>query len=107
MKKYRKYVKEKYNREILETDNGFIEYECFPDGSMYVYILYVDEEARNKGEAKELEKKLIEKEKPTIIFCDVDKDSNGWDIALFQLTKLGGYEIFEETEDVVVLCKEY
>lgn len=98
---------EKYNRKILESANGFIEYECFPDGSMYVYTLFVSEESRNKGEAKEIEQKLIEKENPKVIFCDVDKQSNNWDIALYQLCELGKYEVFEETEDLFILRKQY
>lgn len=106
MKKYALYLKEKYNRELEESENGFIDYECFSDGSMYIYTLFVSKESRNKGEAFALEQKIIDKHDPNAIFCDIDKDSNNWVLSLVQICKKADYNIFEETKDKVILWKK-
>lgn len=105
MKKYALYLKEKYNRKLEESDNGFIEYDIFPDGSMYIYTLFVDKESRNKGEGKALETYILEKEKPYVVFCDIDRESNDWEITLAQLTGKGGYEIYHQNKEQIVLWK--
>lgn len=105
MKKYAQYLKEKYNRNLVESKNGFIDYECFSDGSMYIHTLFVSKESRNKGEGAELESYIIKKENPTAIFCDIDKDSNNWEDTLAILQHKGNYQIYEEKEDQVVLWK--
>lgn len=105
MRKYAQYLKEKYNRKLVESKNGFIDYAIFDDNSMYIYTLFVSKEARCKGEGAALEAHIIKKEKPEVIFCDIDKESNNWELTLAQLTGKGGYSIYRETEDQVVLWK--
>jgi len=106
MKKYAQYLKEKYNRKLVESENGFIDYELFDDGSMYIYTLFVSKESRNKGEAFALEQEVIDKENPTAIFCDIDKDSNNWVLTLVQICKKADYKVCQDLEDKVVLYKE-
>lgn len=106
MELYKKYAKEKYNREVEYDEFGFIEYEYFNDGSMYIYTLFVSKEGRNKGEGKGWESVIIEKHNPKIIYCDIAKDSNNWVLALVQICKKADYKVWEDREDRVVLYKE-
>jgi hypothetical protein len=89
----------------VESKNGFIDYAMYDDGSMYIFTLFVSKEARNEGEGAALEEHIIKKEKPQVIFCDIDKDSNNWELALNQIMKKAGYEIYQDKEDQVVLWK--
>jgi len=106
MEMYRQYAKEKYNREVEYDENGFIEYEYFHDGSMYIHTLFVTREGRSKGQGKGWETKIIEKHKPHSIFCDIDKSSNNWVLALVQICKKADYKVYKETENKVILYKE-
>jgi len=106
MEKYRGYLKEKYNRKLEESPNGFIDYAIYPDRSMYIFTLFVSKESRDKGEAFALEQEIIQKEKPLIIFCDIDKDSNKWVKALVQICKKADYKVYNDLEDKVILVKE-
>jgi GNAT superfamily N-acetyltransferase len=102
---FKKYLKEKYNRETIENEYGFISYNMYDDASCIIQILWIEEEARNQGKGKSLEKALIEKENPWIIFCDVDKYSNGWKETL-EIIKKGGYQVYKDFEEKIVLYKE-
>ena len=106
MEKYIQYVKEKYGREILENDDGFIEYELFDDNSIYIYTLFTTKESRDKGNGKGLEQVLIDKYKPHTIMCDIDKGSNQWILALVQICKKADYKVYSDTEHKVILYKE-
>jgi len=103
---WKAYQKEKYNREVIENDDGFINYVKYDDGSVYINILYVKKESRNKGTGKELERKLIEKEKPTLIFCDIDMESIGWELALIQIVTQAHYKYESTVGKRIVLYKE-
>ena len=87
------YWKEKYGAKVISTDEGYILYNAYEDNSVYIRELFVKREARNKGVGKELEDKLIEKENPNFIFCDIDLESNNPEIALVQIIKKAGYKI--------------
>jgi GNAT superfamily N-acetyltransferase len=106
MQKYKDYIYEKYNRKVIEVEHGFIDYEKFDDGSIYIYTLYVVPEARNQGTGKLLEDMVVEEENPTVLFCDIDKDSNNWILALVQICKKADYKVYEDLKDKVVLYKE-
>jgi hypothetical protein len=106
MKKYAAYLKEKYNRELIENEYGFIEYEVYEDRSLYIYTLFVTEEGRNNGQGKGFEDIVIEKENPSVIFCDIDKYSNDWVLALVSICKKANYKVFNDMEDKVILYKE-
>jgi len=106
MELYKKYAKEKYNRDVIFDEYGFIEYECFTDGSMYIYTLFVSEEGRNKGQGKDWETKVIEKHNPHTIYCDIEKDSSNWILALVQICKKADYNVYEDNQYRVILKKE-
>lgn len=105
MKKWQAYLLEKYNRKVIENRYGFISYSIYDDDSCYIETLFVLEKYRNKGKGKELEALLIEKENPWVIYCDVDKHSNGWENVILILTK-EGYEIQDSTANKIILFKE-
>ena len=106
MKLYKKYLAEKYDRKLIEDKEGFIEYKKFDDGSVYIYTLFVSKESRNHGLGHGLELKMIEKESPTFIFCDIDLKSNEAEIALSQIIKKANYKVFEAHSDKIILFKE-
>lgn len=105
MKKYKSYLKEKYGRILKESNNGFIDYAIYDDNSMYIYTLFVTEENRDKGEAELLVSEVVKQHKPTIIFCDIDKDSNEWLKSLIQICGKPRFKLYEELEDKIVLYK--
>jgi hypothetical protein len=106
MKKYAAYLKEKYNRKIIEVENGFIDYEVCEDRSVYIYTLFVTKEGRSKGTGKLLEDMLIKEENPTVLFCDIDKYSNDWVLALVQICKKANYNVYRDLDDKVILMRE-
>jgi hypothetical protein len=103
---WKEYQKEKYGRETIENDDGFINYVKHSDGSLYIHILYVKQEARNKGQGTLLEKLLIEKEQPTMIFCDIDMNTEGWELALIQIVTKANYRYDSTINNRIVLYKE-
>jgi hypothetical protein len=50
---------------------------------------------------------VVEEENPTVLFCDIDKDSNNWILALVQICKKADYKVYEDLNDKVILYKEY
>ena len=105
MKKLAKYLKEKYNRKLLESKNGFITYEIYRDGSCYIHTLWIDKDHRNRGEGRSLEQAIIKKENPKVIYCDVDKESKGWKTTL-RILLLSGYEIDKDMKYKIVLFRD-
>lgn len=103
---WKEYQKEKYGRETIEHDDGFINYAKYDDGSIYINILYVKKESRNKGKGKELERILIEKERPSLIFCDIDMESVGWELSLIQIVTQAGYKYDSTNGKRIILYKE-
>jgi hypothetical protein len=106
MKLYKKYLEEKYDRKIIEDKDGFIEYKKFSDGSVYIYTLFVSKDSRNHGLGHGLELQMIAKESPTLIFCDIDLNSYGAEIALSQIIKKAKYKIHKTEHDKIILFKE-
>lgn len=106
MKLYKKYLEEKYGRKLIEDEHGFIEYKKFNDNSVYIYTLFVSKEARNQGLGHGLELRLIEKENPISIYCDIDLNSNGAEIALSQIIKKANYKVYSASNDKIILFKE-
>jgi hypothetical protein len=106
MNLYKKYIKEKYDRDIINGNECFIEYKKYSDGSLYIYTLFVSKEARDNGLGFGLEQILIEKEKPTMIFCDIDLTSNNAELALIQIIKKAKYKIHESHSDKIILVKD-
>ena len=93
------FYQEKYNSRIIRDDNGYILYNKYEDNSVYIQQLYVRPEFRNEGLGKQLEDELIEKENPSVIFCEVDLESNNPEISLAQIIKKAGYKIDRISND--------
>lgn len=102
---YFDYHKEKYGRDHILTDRGFIVYSSYSDKSVYVHQLYVKPEYRNVGEGKHLENLLVEKEAPIAILCYVDMESRKWEKALNQFTA-HGYRPYKINENRIELIKD-
>ena len=99
------YQKEKYGLKCLKyLDIGVMFYKMFNDGSCYVHTIFVRPEWRNKKIAQMLELLLIREESPNMIACDIDKLANGWEEVL-DMFILHGWNINEETDARIVLCK--
>ena len=102
---YAKFQKELYGRKIIENEYGFILYSKFDDGSVYAHSLYVVPEERSKGKGKELERQLIEKEKPTVIFSYIDLTTNNPSLSVKAHLAVG-YKIFTANETAITMRKE-
>lgn len=102
---YKLYQAEKYNRKVIEDEDGFISYNVYDDGSLYIETLFVRAEARNKGKGSELEQRVIEKEKPSLLICDIDLKSSNPEITLVQFIRKAKYKILRVEEDKIVLYK--
>ena len=98
------FQQEQFNRKYLEDKDGFISYTIYDDRSIYIYEIYVRPEARRKGAGTKLEEKLIAKEKPTVIYCDVDLQCNNPEAAL-QGILTADYKITEASNRMIILCK--
>jgi hypothetical protein len=103
---WKEYQKEKYDRDTIENEHGFINYNKHDDGSVYINILYVKKKERDKGTGKELEKMLIKKEEPTMIFCDIDMESNGWEKSLIQIVSQANYKYDSTIGRRIILYKD-
>lgn len=100
------YFQEKYAAKFIESENGFIMYNSYPDNSVYIRHLYVKPEARGKGEGKNLEDLLIEKEKPVVIYCDIDLTANAAESSLSQILYRANYKIDSVSPQQIILRKE-
>lgn len=99
------YFQEKYNTKVVKDNDGYILYNAYSDGSLYVRQFFIKKEARNKSKSRYYEQLLIEKEKPEIIYCDVDLTANDADHALM-IILIGGYKIDKVYNDKIILCRE-
>lgn len=105
MKLYEEYCKAMYDRDMISNDHSFIVYKSFEDGSLYIHSIYTTPEARGKGAYLELEQELINKVKPSSIFCYVDTTANNPTLSLKAILK-SGYTIFSTTSESIMLKKD-
>lgn len=101
----KEFEKEQYNRRYVENERGYICYNVYGDGSVYVHQLYVLPGHRRSGTGTELERLLIEKETPEVIFCDVDLRANNPEASLSAIFT-SGYKIHSQKEGLIILCKK-
>ena len=106
MQLYKLYEAEKYGRKVISDSDGFITYNMYDDGSMYINTLFVKSEARMSGKGKELEDRAIEKEKPDIVICDIDLNANNPEQSLAQIIFKAGYKILRLEENKIVLYRK-
>lgn len=101
------YYKEVYNSKVItDHETYFIIYNMFDDNSCYVRITYISKEARGKSSITRLEEKVIEKEKPTSIWCDIEKCNKNWDRIAHTYIRRRGYKIDQITDERVILYRE-
>lgn len=105
MSLYGRFQKELYGREIIEDEFGFILYSKFDDNSVYAHSLYVLPEKRNEGKGRELEARLIEKERPSVIYSYIDLTTNNPDLSI-KAHFGAGYSIFAANETAITMKKE-
>jgi len=99
------YFQEKYNTKVVKDNDGYILYNSYDDGSLYVRQFYIKPGARNKSKSRIYEKMLIEKETPTVIYCDVDLTANNPEHAL-RILLIGDYKIDKVYTDKIILYRE-
>ena len=102
---WKEFNAENYDREVIEDETGFILYKRYSDNSMYIHVAFIKKEYRRNGSVGRLESKLIEKCKPTDIFCYVDLTSNNPHKSLAAIIK-NGYKIESTTTDRIMLHKK-
>lgn len=105
MSLYGRFQAELYNRKIIENEFGFILYSKFDDNSVYAHALYVLPEERSKGKGRQLERLLIEREKPSVIFSYIDLTTNNPSLSVKAHLAVG-YEIFCANETAITMKKE-
>lgn len=60
MSLYSDYFKERENKEVLETENGFAIYKIFNNGECYLQDIYVVPDKRQTGLGTEMADKIVE-----------------------------------------------
>jgi len=106
MSLYSEYLEAKYTaRRVIEIDNGFIEYEMYPDKTCYIWSFYVRPDKRHAGLGTQLEEMLIKKERPVSISCQVELDSINPELSLRKILTQP-YKITFANEKSIVLLKE-
>lgn len=101
----RRFLKEQYNRRFIEhEDSGVLVYSKYDDSSVYVQILYVVPEKENQGIGKKMITELIDKEKPTIIICDVDYSNKDYLTSIKKFHDYG-FTFMKEITNAVVMYK--
>lgn len=100
------YFQEKYGTQLIENECGFIMYNAYPDNSVYVRHLYVKPEERGKGIGKALEDRLIEREEPRVIYCDIDLTANNPESSMAQIMYRAGYKIDSVSSSQIILRKD-
>ena len=103
---YAQFQNELYNRETFEDENGFIVYNSYDDGSIYLHIIFIKPDKRRKDEGTKLYKKLIDKLKPNVAYCYVDLTTNNPTLSLNSILSVG-FEIFSANAETIVLKQEY
>jgi len=101
---YKAFQKEQFGRETIEQDEGFIVYNYYEDGSLYIHILYVKPEVRNTGIGYKLEQILIDKYAPKEIYCYVDLTSDNPELSMQAILGVG-YKVWQSNNEKIVFKK--
>lgn len=60
MSLYKDYIKEREDKEIIESDEGFATYKIFNNGECYLQDIYVIPEQRKSGLATQMADQVVE-----------------------------------------------
>ena len=108
MSLYAKYIKERENSEIVETDYGFATFKIFDNGEVYVVDVYVEPKLRRQGKASELLDKIQEVTKPLgskVLTTSVDLNANGVENSLNAIYKYG-FMAIKRINSMIYFSKE-
>lgn len=104
---YAKYIKQRENAEVLETDKGFVVYKFIED-EIFIKEIFIDESNRQSGVCRELVTKLEDiariNNKKIItgkIFLN-DPNCNQTLIAALLI----GFKVIRADQDIILILKE-
>lgn len=104
---YAKYVKERANKECLETEQGFAIYVVWEDG-VYIEDIYVLPEFRKSGVASALADEIVLKAKELKkkrIYGSVCPQANGATDSL-KILLAYGFKLLSSSPDLIMFIKE-
>lgn len=108
MSLYGEYLKERENKDIIESDTGFATY-YFVDNAVYLENIFVTKEARRNGETFVLAGKIIEIAKAkgcTKMYGTVCPTAPQASMSLTQLLN-HGFVLDSAANNIVVVRKEF
>lgn len=98
--------KELYGREVETYEDGFICYDPpYEDGSMYVQLLYVIPEKRQKGVAARILREIRDKYNVKYFSGYIDKTTSSYKVSLLAHIK-AGYDIIGVNGNNVIVSIE-
>jgi hypothetical protein len=107
MNLWRQFDKEQYDRDSIDIDGeGYVTYNKYDDGSVYVHHMFVTKEKRNQGICKKLEMLLVKKENPTAIHAYVDLVAKNPHLSLLAFIQ-AGYKISGATSERILIYKSF
>lgn len=107
MSLYGDYLKESYNRYIIEEDYGFITYE-FKEDKIYTVDGYIKPEFRNKGLASKMMDRIVSIGKDNnkkYLCCPVNSLINTASLS-HMCHKKYGMKLYKITNDIILYIKE-
>ena len=103
----RAFDKEQYDRDSIEIKGeGYVTYNKYDDGSVYVHHMFVTKEKRNQGIGKKLERMLVIKECPTAIHAYVDLEAKNPHLSLLAFIQ-AGYKISGANSEKILIYKSF
>ena len=98
---YTEYVKESFDRTVLETEHGFITYQVLEGGVCHIDVLYVKPICRKRGVGTRLMDILMESVPECDLFiCEVDLRSNNPTASVVAIASYG-FKIYD-TKDTYI-----
>ncbi len=102
---YKEVQKELYDRDVYETEHGFIVYQAFEDGSLYLHLLYVKDNLRGNGVGTQIVDEVVELTKSKVLISYVDLTTKNPELSI--KAHLGyGMKIRKSDETSITFYKE-
>jgi len=104
---YGQYIKERLNKDIIETENGFATY-YFLNDSCYIENIYVTEDARKSKEATRLADQIAEiaKEKGFKKLCGSVVPSAKGSTESLKVLLAYGFKLDSSVNNFILMVKE-
>ena len=90
---------------ITDGKTYFIIYNIYDDRSLFVRLTFITKESRGKKSLTFIENKVIEKEDPISIWCEIEKKNKNWDRIAHTYIRRRGYNIFDTNDERVKLYR--